>query len=123
MEDRFIAEMIRVVDNEDWRNSDGWVAQLVLWGDEGKQTYVYELRDGKLGASESEGPFVATVTMSVDTLLDLVDAALFGKAELGAERKYAARRIAYEGERWIVDSERVRKIFRRMGRGSGWSAQ
>lgn len=116
--DRFMGEVERVADDEDWKESDGWVGRMVLWDGKGKQTYVYEIRDGKMQATESKGPFVATITMSVDTFLDLIDSALGGvpgRAELVFERKYAARHIAYEGERWIVDSERFRKVFRRMG--------
>jgi hypothetical protein len=120
--DRFMAEVERVADDEDWRESDGWVGKMVLWDGKGKQTYVYEIRDGKMRATDSKGPFVATITMSVDTFLDLIDSALgdvSGRAELVFERKYAARHIAYEGERWIVDSERFRKVFRRMGNTAG----
>jgi hypothetical protein len=120
--DRFMAEVERVADDEDWRESDGWVGRMVLWDGKGKQTYVYEIRDGKMRPTESKGPFVATITMSVDTFLDLIDSALSGvsgRAELAFERKYAARHIAYEGERWIVDSERFRKVFRRMGNTAG----
>ncbi len=79
---------------------------------------MYEMKDGKMRASDSTGPFVATITMSVDTFLDLVDVALpdsSGRAELAFKGKRAARHIAYEGERWIVDSEGFRKVFRRMG--------
>jgi hypothetical protein len=117
-----MAEVEQVADDEDWRESDGWVGRMVLWDGKGKQTYVYEIRDGKMRATDSTGPFVATITMSVDTFLDLIDSALggvSGRAELVFERKYAARHIAYEGERWIVDSERFRKVFRRMGNTAG----
>jgi len=116
--DRFMGEVERVADDGDWAESDGWVGCMVLGDDKGKQTYVYEIRDGKMQATDSPGPYVATITMSVDTFLDLIDAALSGvsgRGELVFERKYAARHIAYEGERWIVDSERFRKVFRRMG--------
>ncbi|MFQ5874358.1 MAG: hypothetical protein ACE5JL_11230 [Dehalococcoidia bacterium] len=117
--DRFIAEVTRLVDDEDWKRFDDWVARLVLWGNDGKQTYVCELKEGRLGLSESEGPFVATITMSVDTFVDLVEAALFGKAGSASERNYAARHIAFEGKRWVFDSERVRNIFRRLGSATG----
>ncbi len=65
--------------------------------------------------SDSEGPFVASIRMSVDTFLDLIDAALSHRGEEVFEQKYAARHISYDGERWIVDSERFRKVFRRLG--------
>ncbi len=116
--DRFMAEVERVADDRDWKESDGWVGRMVLWDGKGKQTYVYEIKDGKMRPTESQGPFVGTITMSVDTFLDLIDSALggiSGRAEMVFERKYAARHIAYEGERWLVDSERFRKVFRRLG--------
>ena len=119
--ERFVAEVNQLA-GEDWKNSDGSVGRLILCDDEGKQTYVYEMKDGKMRASDSTGPFVATITMSVDTFLDLVDTALpdvSGRAVLAFKRKRAARHIAYEGERWIVDSEWFRRMFRRMGSATG----
>ena len=119
--ERFVAEMNQLA-GEDRENCDGSVGRLILCDDEGKRIYVYEMMEGKMRASDSTGPFVATITMSVDTFLDLVDAALpdvSGRAELAFKRKRAARHIAYEGERWIVDSEWFRKIFRRMGSATG----
>lgn len=120
--DKCIAEVQRATDDEDWRECDGWVGRRVLWDGKGKQTYTYEIRGGKLCATDSGGPFVATVTMSVDTFLDLIDAILpgvSGKAGQGLERKHAARHIAYEGERWLVDSGRFRKVFYRIGSATG----
>jgi len=120
--DRFMAQVELAADGEDWKESDGWVGRMVLWDGKGKQTYIYQIKEGKMQPTDSKGPFVATITLSVDTFLDLIDAALSGiagKAELSFERKYAARHIVYEGERWIVDSERFRKVFRRMGTAAG----
>lgn len=117
--DRFMAEVERVADDEDWAESDGWVGRMVLWSPKGQQTYTYEIRDGKMNKSDSQGPFVATIRMSVDTFLDLIDAALRKRGEEVFEDKYAARHIAYDGERWIVDSERFRKVFRRLGVAQG----
>ena len=120
--DRFMAEVEQAAGDDDWTESDGWVGRIVLWDGEEKQTYVYQIKDGKMEPTEFQGPFVATVSMSVDTFLDLIDSALSGvpgRAELVFERKYAARHIAYEGERWIVDSERFRKVFRRIGSAAG----
>ena len=73
--ERFVA-VVNQLAGDDWKNSEGSVGRLILCDDEGKQTYVYEMRDGEMRASDSPGPFVATITMSVDTFLDLVDAAL-----------------------------------------------
>jgi len=128
--DRFMAQVELATDGDDWKEADGWVGRMVLWDGKaclsgerkGKQTYVYHIKEGKMQPTESKGPFVATITLSVDTFLDLIDAALSGiagRAELVFERKYAARHMVYEGERWIVDSERFRKVFRRMGAAAG----
>lgn len=114
--ERFMAEVNRFAD-EDWKKSDGWVGRLTLCDDEGKHTYVYEMKDGKMRASDSTGPFVAIITMSVDTFLDMVYAALSdvsSRAELAFKRKHSARHIACEGDRWILDSGRLRKVFQRM---------
>ena len=116
--DRFMQQVELAADDEDWRESDGWVGRMVLKDPKGDQAYVYRIKDGKMVAADSQGPFVATIIMSVDTLLDLVDSALNrppGMAEDIFQRKYAQRYIAYQGERWIVDSERFRKVFRRLG--------
>ncbi len=118
---RFMAEVERVADAEDWKESDGWVGRILLQEGEGEgqQSYVYEIRDGKMHESDSEGPFVATIRMWVVTFLDLIEAALAHQGEAVFEAEYAAGHISYDGERWIVDSERFREVFKRLGVGSG----
>jgi hypothetical protein len=111
----FMAQVEQVADDQDWAESDGWVGKMVLTDSQaGDRQYVYEIRDGKMRASDSTGPFIATMTMSQDTFLDLIDGATRGKGEETFQRKYAGRHIVYQGEQWIVDSERFRKVFRRL---------
>lgn len=113
--DRFMRQVASGTDDEDWREADGWVGQLVLTDTKGAYVYTYVVQNGKMERSESRGPFVGVVTMSTDTFLDLLDAAFKGRAGIVFERKYAGRHIRYQGERWIVDSERFGKVFRRLG--------
>lgn len=112
--DRFMKQVETGTDDEDWREADGWVGKMVLTDPKGIYEYTYVVANGKMEKSDSQGPFVAVVTMSAITFLDLLDAAFKGRADIVFERKYAARHIRYQGERWIVDSERFRKVFRRL---------
>lgn len=145
----FMSKVGEVADGEDWEESDGWIGQMILLEEGGRQVYTYAVKNGSFHLSESEGPFVATIRMGVDTFLDLIDAALSGQAicpacsALGSRRRRCSRcqevlpdtaassaegvfenmyrlglprGIRYEGEHWIVDSERFRQVFKRMGR-------
>jgi len=113
--DRFMKQVASGTDDEDWQEADGWVGKMVLTDTKGAYVYTYAVKAGKMERSESRGPFVAVVTMSISTFLDLLDAAFNGRADIVFERKYAGRHIKYQGERWIVDSERFSKVFRRLG--------
>lgn len=112
---QFMAQVEEVAENDDWVESDGWLGKMVLKDDEGDQTYVYQIRDGKMQPTVSEGPFVAVMTMYVKTFMDLIEVALKGgDTEMVFAQKYAGRHITYAGETWIVDSERFRKVFKRL---------
>ena len=98
----------------------------------GSQSHVYEIRDGKMLKSDSPAPYVATITMSANTFLQILNSAMDGtvvcpgcRSEVGRsgacgrchaqvaggesyaeylfEWRYATRNNAYQGERWIVD--------------------
>ena len=114
--DRFMALVTEVADGGDWAESDGWVGKMVLITAKGEQQYIYRVQDGKMTPTDSPGPYVAVMTMSTETFLDLIESAFEGTAEEVFEEKYARRHIDYRGERWIVDSERFRKVFKRIGR-------
>ncbi len=88
--DRFMAQVELATDGDDWKEADGWVGRMVLWDGKGKQTYVYQIKEGKMQPAQSKGPFVATITLSVDTFLDLIDAALSGIAGSGSAARAGA---------------------------------
>jgi hypothetical protein len=112
---RFMEEVEQVADHELWAESDGWVGKMVLTDSlRGDRVYVYEIKDGKMTPSNSPGPFVGTMTMSEETFLDLITAATSGTGEVVFQRKYAGRHLHYQGDQWLVDSERFRKVFRRL---------
>lgn len=146
---QFMARVTEVAESDDWLESDGWLGRIILLEEDGRQVYTYAINKGKLETVTSQGPFVATITMGIDSFLDLIDSALSGQvacptcnrpvarnrvcsscqervpewadgwAERVFENKYRLglpRGIRYEGDRWIVDSERFRKVFKRMGR-------
>lgn len=142
----FMKKVGEVADNEDWAESDGWVGQIVIVYPDRDSVHTYAIRDGTFLPSDSEGPFVAVVRMSVDTFIDLMTAAAStavacpwcghkaqrrklcdfcreavpdnaeGWAEFLFIDKYRRKHIGYVGDRWIVDSERFRKVFKRMAR-------
>ena len=53
--------------------------------------------------------------MSDDTFLDLIDGAMKGHGEQTFAEKYAKHAIRYQGDQWVVDSERFRKVLKRIG--------
>lgn len=142
----FMKKVGEVADSEDWVESDGWVGQIVIVYPDRDSTHTYAIRDGTFHPSDSEGPFVAIVRMSVDTFIDLMTAASSnavacpycgnksqrrkpcsschqvvpdnaeGWAEFLFIDKYRRKHIGYVGDTWIVDSERFRKVFKRMAR-------
>ena len=112
--DFLMGKMAEVADDEDWKESDGWVGKWVICGPSGI-TRIYEIHSGKFWPTTERQEYTGEVEMSEDTFLDLVDGALHGKGEDVFARKYAARAIRYRGDQWIVDSERFRKVLRRIG--------
>jgi hypothetical protein len=113
--DQFMKKVDEVADDDDWAESDGWLGKMVLTDPAGDQTYVYEISEGKMAAADQDGrELTATMTMSVDTFLDLIDAALDGRGGEVFRQKYGRRHIQYAGKQWIVDSERFSKVFSRM---------
>lgn len=112
---KFMEQVEQVADDEDWAESDGWLGKMVITRpNEGDEAFVYEIKDGKMSLTVSGGPFTAVMKMSEKTFLDIIDAALGGQGEEMFMRKYAARHVAYDGAFWVVDSERFRKVFKRL---------
>lgn len=111
--DFLMSNVAEVADDEDWKESDGWVGKWTIVGPEGV-TRIYEIRNGKFCLTSEKEKYTGEVEMSEDTFLDLIDAALYGKGEDVFSQKYASRAIRYRGEQWIVDSERFRKVLRRL---------
>lgn len=103
-----------VASDEDWRESDGWVGKWTITGPE-DITKVYMIKDGQFHPASEQDQYTGQVDMSQDTFLDLVDAAIKGRGEEMFSRKYALHAIRYHGDQWIVDSERFRKVLKRIG--------
>ncbi len=117
---QFMKRVAEVADDEDWAESDGWLGKMIITLDGGSdETYVYEIRDGKMQLTTSSGPFIATMKMSRKTFLDILTAAFDSRGEEVFMEKYGARHVTYDGDFWIVDSERFRKVFRRMAKTAG----
>lgn len=113
--DQFMKKVEEVADDEDWAESDGWLGMMVLTDPKGDQRYVYAISAGKMTEVNQDGrELTATMTMSVDTFLDVIEGAMDGKGPEVFRNKYAMRHIEYSGKQWIVDSERFGKVFKRM---------
>lgn len=114
--DFLLEKVAAVTDDDDWIEADGWVGKWIIVGEGGVQK-IYEIKDGKFNPTHERdfSEYKGEVTMSVDTFLDLIDAAIHGKGEEVFLAKYRSSAIRYRGEGWIVDSERFRKILRRLG--------
>ena len=111
--DILMGRVAEVADDEDWKESDGWIGKWTIVGEQNIER-VYAIRDGKFHASGEQEEYTGQVEMSEDTFLDLVDAALRGKGEDMFVDKYRKAAIRYRGDQWIVDSERFRKVLRRL---------
>lgn len=114
--DFLLTKVAEVAEEDDWQEADGWVGKWIIVGEGGFQK-AYEIREGKFYPTQERDPseYKGEVTMSVDTFLDLLDAALHGKGEDCFMSKYKTSAIRYRGDGWIVDSERFRKVLKRLG--------
>lgn len=112
--DHFMKTLSAVADEEDWKEADGWVGKWTITGAQ-HVTKIYEVRNGRFWESTPKRVYTGEVEMSVDTFLDVVDGAIHGKGEDVFADKYGLRAIRYRGEQWVVDSERFRKVLRRLG--------
>lgn len=113
--DYFISKLSEVADEADWREADGWVAK---WTITGRVTKIYEVRNGKFSPIDPQDTYTGEVEMSEDTFIDLMKGTMDGKGEEVFAEKYAKSHIRYRGDQWIVDSERFRKMLKRLGRPS-----
>ena len=111
--DLLMTQVANVADDDDWKESDGWIGKWSILGEK-NITKIYSIRNGKFCAIGEQEEYTGQVEMSEDTFLDLVEGALHGKGEDVFAQKYAARAIRYRGDQWIVDSERFRKVLKRL---------
>lgn len=112
--DYFLDKLQSVAEDEDRKESEGWVGKWTIVGEKGFSR-VYEIRNGKFYPTSERTYYTGEVEMSDDTFLDLMTAAFHGNAEGVFADKYAKHAIRYKGEQWVVDSERFRKVLRRIG--------
>ena len=111
----FLMEKVAdVADDDDWQESDGWVGKWTIVGPAGVSK-VYGIRGGKFFETSEQERYTGEVRMSEDTFLDLVDGAIHGRGEEVFLEKYRRWHIEYFGEQWLVDSERFRKVLKRLG--------
>ena len=112
--DFLMGKVAEVANDEDMQEADGWVGKWTVYGDN-DVTKVYAIQHGKFYSVGEQDNYTGQVEMSEDTFLDLVAGALKGRGEDVFAQKYASRAIRYRGDQWIVDSERFRKVLRRIG--------
>jgi len=111
--DILMSRVADVADDDDWKESDGWIGKWTIVGESSIER-IYAIRDGKFSSIGEQDEYTGQVEMSEDTFLDLVEAALRGKGEDMFVDKYRKAAIRYRGDQWIVDSERFRKVLRRL---------
>lgn len=112
--DKMMNQVAQVADEEDWKESDGWIGKWTIYG-ENNITRIYSISNGKFYRIGEQEEYTGQVEMSEDTFLDLVGAALKGRGEELFVDKYRTAAIRYRGDQWIVDSERFRKVLKRLG--------
>lgn len=113
--DFLMTKLSQVADEDDWKESDGWVGKWTITGPLGL-TRIYAIHSGRFYPSRPQEIYTGEVEMSEDTFLDMMDGALHGRGEEVFALKYAKHAIRYRGDQWIVDSERFRKVLKRLGR-------
>lgn len=117
----FMKKIQEVADEEDWAEADGWVGKWTIVKDinhpvsPDNTVMIYEIANGEFKPTSEKTTYTGEVVMSEDTFLDLVEGALAGHGEDTFAEKYAHRHIRYIGSQWVVDSERFRKVLRRIG--------
>lgn len=109
-----MGKVAAVADEDDWKEADGWVGKWIIVGQGRQIVKVYEIRDGRFWPTTPRESYVGVVKMSEDTLLDVLAAAVHGKGAETFAEKYAKRHIEYDGDNWVVDSERFRKVLKRL---------
>jgi hypothetical protein len=112
--DHLMMKVSEVADQDDWKESDGWVGKWSITGPNGI-TRIYGIRAGRFYPAEPQDKYTGEVEMSEDTFLDLMEGALHNRGEQVFAQKYAIHAIRYRGNQWIVDSERFRKVLKRLG--------
>jgi hypothetical protein len=112
--DFLMKKVSEVADDDDWKESDGWIGKWTIVGGAGI-TRIYAIHGGKFHPIGPQESYTGEVEMSEDTFLDLMEGALHGHGEDVFAQKYAKHAIRYKGDQWIVDSERFRKVLRRLG--------
>ena len=78
--DHFIGQLSEVADEEDWKESEGWVGKWTIVGPLNIKR-IYEIRKGKFYPTMEQESYTGEVEMSEDTFLDLIAAALKGQGE------------------------------------------
>lgn len=112
--DFLMGKLSEVANDDDWKESDGWVGKWTIVGANMKPR-IYMIQNGRFIPTVEQAKYTGEVEMSEDTFLDLLDAALHGRGEECFAEKYAHSHIRYKGQRWVVDSERFRKVLKRIG--------
>ncbi len=74
--DEFMLHVAASAEDDDWEDTDDWIGRVTLKRQEGDQDFIYYVQDGKMVRTQSEGPYIASILMTVDTFLDVMDAAL-----------------------------------------------
>ncbi len=119
--DFLMGKIAEVADDDDWKESDGWIGKWSIVSsprtplESQGVTRIYAIRNGKFHPASPQEHYTGEVEMSEDTFLDLMDGALHGRGDYVFAEKYAKHAIRYRGEQWVVDSERFRKVLKRLG--------
>lgn len=113
----FMSRMSEGLSEQDAKETDGWSGCIVLHNSKSSEEFRFAVQKGRVQeVAHLDGAPTATVHMSDTTFLDLVEAGISGKVEPVFIAKYRQGYITYEGARWLIDSERFRKVFKRLAK-------
>jgi hypothetical protein len=111
--DALMTRVEAAADDEDWKESEGWVGKWVIVGNPNIEK-VYVIKGRRFVETGPQPEYTGTVEMSEDTFLDIVAGSLQGRGEQVFVEKYRKAAIRYRGDQWIVDSERFKKVLSRV---------
>ena len=57
--DAFMFQAEAGTKDDDWEDTDDWIDRVILKRQQGDQTFIYHVTDGKMVRTQSDGPYIS----------------------------------------------------------------